>query len=96
VGTWVSFWEEIMDKDQAQMFCRLTETQIPVGSRWRHYKGGIYQVIAVSCMEVMPETILVTYRSEAYGTCWTRSADNWLDHDWAEGEPSQHRFTRMP
>mgnify|MGYP001239110437 CR=1 FL=1 len=89
-------------KDQAQKFCKpqkfckLTEAQVPVGSRWKHYKGGLYTIVAVSCLEEKPEEIMVTYKSERYGTVWTRTATNFLDH-WTEtGEPTQHRFERVP
>jgi hypothetical protein len=46
---------------------------------WRHYKGGIYVVVAVSLMEDSLEP-LVTYRSNKHGTFWTRTMGNFLEH----------------
>lgn len=48
------------------------------GDTYRHYKGGLYTIVARSLME---ETLtpLVTYRSEANGTCWTRTIANFTE-----------------
>lgn len=49
-----------------------------VGSRWRHYKGGTYRITATSLHEETLER-LITYRSEVYGSFWTRTHANWLE-----------------
>lgn len=84
-----------MTKEQAQVLREVTEIKVPLGSRWRHYKGGTYEVIAVSCMEEKPEVILVTYRSELHGSSWTRTATNWLEAWQETGAAPQHRFVRI-
>jgi hypothetical protein len=57
------------------------------GQHYRHYKGGLYTVLAISLREYDLEP-QVTYRSETYGTCWTRSLANFLEHV----EPDCPRF----
>lgn len=69
----------ITGKEQAQRHRAIVESQIPVGSIWKHYKGGIYRVIAISCMENNPDEVLVTYKSDAHGSIWTRTSVNWLE-----------------
>lgn len=49
-----------------------------VGSVWRHYKGGLYVVVARSIKEDTLEP-LVTYRSNARGTFWTRTLANFME-----------------
>lgn len=48
------------------------------GGRWRHYKGGTYTVV---CSSIAEDTLtpLVTYRSETYGSVFTRTLDNWRE-----------------
>ena len=64
------------DKDKAQIDlreCAVREHQI-----YRHYKGGLYVVIAVSLKEDTLEP-MVTYRSNNHRMCWTRTLENWIE-----------------
>jgi hypothetical protein len=58
-----------------------------VGSRWRHYKGGLYEVVAVSLKEdtLVP---LVTYRSLEKDYFWTRTLEDWWQPVLHEGKPA--------
>jgi hypothetical protein len=47
-----------------------------VGSRWRHYRGSRYEVVALSLNEFDLEP-LVTYRGLDTGLTWTRTLENW-------------------
>ena len=54
-------------------------------SRWRHYKGGIYAVIACAVDEATLEPVVV-YRGEARRHLWTRPLAAWtevVEHDGA-------------
>jgi hypothetical protein len=61
------------DKDLAQ--ARIEEHGPKVGSRFRHYKGGEYVVIA-NALEEATLNHLVVYRAPK-GTVWTRPIDDW-------------------
>lgn len=43
---------------------------------YRHYKGGIYRVIAHATDDVTEKPVVV-YRSEQDGRIWVRTLDNW-------------------
>lgn len=60
------------DKENAH---RELEGAPKIGQVFRHYKGGLYVVTEVSIMEDSLEP-LVTYRSNARGTSWTRTLAN--------------------
>ena len=65
----------------------------PSGSRWQHYKGDFYTVLACGVKEstLTPEVI---YRSEALGFVWTRSLDEWRERvKWPDGSLG-HRYRR--
>lgn len=64
------------------------------GERYRHYKGGEYEVIAAAVheSELYP---LVVYRSLAYGYVWARPLDAWREVVEVEGR-TVRRFTRIP
>jgi hypothetical protein len=64
------------------------------GERYRHYKGGEYEVIvaAVHESELYP---LVVYRSLAYGYVWARPLDAWREVVEVEGR-TVRRFARIP
>lgn len=47
-----------------------------VGTCWRHYKGGIYTVIAVGKVE-KDQTPCVVYQSLADGQVWVRPLSEW-------------------
>ncbi len=48
------------------------------GEVWRHYKGGMYDIITIAVheSELVP---LVVYRSQSHGTVWARPVGNWLE-----------------
>lgn len=52
--------------------------------KYRHYKGGIYEVLQRSVKEDTLEP-LVTYRSVETGGIWTRTLANW--NDVIDGQP---------
>jgi hypothetical protein len=87
----VSFDDEA--KQLAQT--RLSKMVVPdIGSVWEHYNGGFYVVVAVSLREDSLEP-MVTYRSNKYGTYWTRTLENFMG-DW-ESSPGvrSSRFFRQ-
>lgn len=61
-------------KDRAQEELRVASLQ--PGDRYRHYKGGEYEV--VSCV-IKEDTLepLVIYKSLAKGTLWARTLADW-------------------
>lgn len=62
------------------------------GHRYRHYKGGLYEVVTSSVKEDTLE-ILVTYRSLEKGSIWTRTLENWREKvDTPDGQVSRFRF----
>jgi hypothetical protein len=63
-------------KDQAQ--AALTGCGIEAGQVYRHYKGGIYVVMAVSIKEDTLEP-MVTYRSHRKRGVWTRTLANFIE-----------------
>lgn len=60
------------------------------GTLFRHYKGGLYEVVCVSVAEDTLES-LVTYRSLEHGYLWTRTLRNW-----SETVCGQPRFSPLP
>jgi hypothetical protein len=61
---------------------------------WRHYKGGIYTLVACSLNESTLEP-MVTYRSNRKGTYWTRTLNNFVEQ--VETSPGLFcpRFTQV-
>lgn len=43
--------------------------------RFRHYKGGTYELVALAKEEADPQNVLVIYKAEIDGTIWARPAD---------------------
>jgi hypothetical protein len=60
------------------------------GRRFRHYKGGLYEVVNVAVDEASGEVVVI-YRSEAKAYIWMRTAQNFLE----EVEPGKRRFTQI-
>jgi hypothetical protein len=59
----------------------MTTTNNPVrnvipGKLYRHYKGGIYEVMHLA-KHTETDEILVIYRSAQFGTYYARPLDNW-------------------
>ncbi len=63
------------------------------GTRYRHYKGGEYEVL---CCAVKEDTLepLVVYRSLTHGTVWARTLGNWTEEVEHEGRRVK-RFTSL-
>lgn len=78
------------DKDIAQ--ARIEETGPTPGSRFRHYKGGEYEVVA-NALEEATLNHLVVYRAPK-GTVWTRPIDDWNAMVDVDSKPVQ-RFTPL-
>ncbi len=64
-----------------------------LGQRFRHYKGGLYEVITVAQLEATHEP-LVVYRAEVDGTVWARPLSQWSETVEHEGQ-SVIRFTSL-
>lgn len=64
--------------------------QMPEGSYWTHYKGGVYKIITVACKEDTLEPIVV-YQSLKNGSIWARTLQNWRERVQLEGK-SVKRF----
>lgn len=61
--------------------------------KYRHYKGGIYQIICEARLESDPEVVMVVYRSEA-GLIWTRPREAFFEIVQHDGKQVQ-RFAPM-
>lgn len=49
------------------------------GQKYRHYKGGEYEIVATGFLEDS-ETPCVVYRSLEKGIVWVRTAKNFLEY----------------
>lgn len=78
------------EKDTVQK--KINETGPTPGARFRHYKGGEYEVIA-NALEEATLGHVVVYRA-ADGTVWTRPIDDWNETVAMNGVPTK-RFTEM-
>lgn len=52
-----------------------TPAPVPAG-RYRHFKGGLYDVIGVARVEADPDQSVVVYRAVVDGTLWTRPVES--------------------
>lgn len=61
------------------------------GQRYRHYKGGTYEIL---CLAMCTETKLegVVYRSEQYGTVYFRYLTVFMS---SVSDTNQHRFEQI-
>lgn len=55
------------------------------GQRFRHYKGGLYEVVTVATLEATYEP-LVVYRAEVDGAVWARPLSQWSESVEYEGQ----------
>ena len=69
-------------KDEAQE--KLALARIPLG-RYRHYKGPLYEVFALTIDEATLEQ-LVHYTSLVHGTSWTRTVKNFTEDVEVDGK----------
>lgn len=76
----------VISKSQAQ---RLTRQGPKPGEICRHWKGGLYTVMARAIKEDALEP-LVIYQSNKYGYMWARTVENFTE----EVEPGVTRFRR--
>jgi hypothetical protein len=53
--------------------------------RYRHYKGGIYELICEATLESDPSVTMIVYRA-ANGTIWTRPASVFFEMIEHEGQ----------
>lgn len=61
---------------------------------FQHWKGGLYVILSVSVMQETWE-ILVTYKSNKYGTQWTHTLDDFTKQVTVPNIPGQTpRFCR--
>lgn len=56
--------------------------------KYRHYKGGIYEIVCEARFEPDPELMMMVYRAED-GTIWTRPRDVFF-------EMVEHEGKRVP
>jgi len=42
--------------------------------KFKHFKGGVYELICEATLESNPHIVMVVYRSSE-GTCWVRPRD---------------------
>lgn len=61
--------------------------------KYRHYKGGIYELVCEALLESDPTVTLMIYRSHN-GSIWARPKDVFFEMVQVEGE-SVSRFTKM-
>ena len=59
--------------------------------KYRHYKGGVYELVCEARLEPDPDVIMVVYESEE-GLIWTRPRDVFFEMVEHEGNFVQ-RFT---
>jgi len=53
--------------------------------KYRHYKGGLYEIVCEAKLESDPAVIMMVYRNEA-GTIWTRPKSAFLEMVEYEGK----------
>lgn len=46
--------------------------------KYRHYKGGIYEIVCEAKLESDPSVIMMVYKNEA-GAIWTRPRDAFFE-----------------
>lgn len=61
--------------------------------QYRHYKGGIYEIVCEALLESDPGVVMVVYRSEE-GLVWTRPRDVFFELVEFEGK-TVPRFARI-
>jgi len=47
--------------------------------RYRHYKGGIYELVCEATLESDPTVTMIVYRAAANGTIWVRPASAFFE-----------------
>lgn len=65
-----------------------------IGSSYRHYKGGLYEVITMATHTETNEA-LVIYKSLYFGSIHARPLDQWFEVIEISEDLSTHRFTPL-
>lgn len=60
--------------------------------RFRHYKGGFYEFVALAKEEADPQNLLVVYKAETDGSVWARPSNVFFERVQHLGE-NVSRFT---
>ncbi|MFA6972212.1 MAG: DUF1653 domain-containing protein [Gallionella sp.] len=47
--------------------------------KYRHYKGGIYEVVCEARLEADPDVVMMVYQSAVDGVIWTRPKEAFLE-----------------
>jgi hypothetical protein len=68
----------------------MTEIYPKPGGIYRHYKGGLYEVLHLS-KHTETDEILVNYKSLHFGSFYSRPLESW--HKTIESQPLLKRFT---
>ncbi len=76
-----------MTKDQA--LAEIDRSPVRVGQRWRHYKGGEYDVVAVALLEATLDPVVVYAGHD--GVVWVRTLYVFLE----EVSSGVARFSRV-
>ena len=92
IGDYVIFRSQIADVRILPAF-EEAAASIPPG-RYRHFKGGEYEVIAVARHSETEETMVVYKALYGDGTVWVRPADMWNDTVERDGKVFR-RFCRL-
>jgi hypothetical protein len=58
--------------------------------KYRHYKGGSYEIVCEALLESAPDVTMIVYRGED-GSIWTRPRDVFFEMVQHEGN-MVHRF----
>jgi hypothetical protein len=61
--------------------------------KYRHYKGGIYEIVCEAKLESDPSVIMMVYKSED-GSVWTRPRNVFFEFVQHEGK-TVPRFARI-
>ena len=78
-------------KESAQEL--LKKVALQPGDRYRHYKGGEYEVITCAVDEATLDLVVVYY-NVTHGSVWTRTLENWNEVVEVTGERVK-RFIRL-
>ena len=54
--------------------------------KYRHYKGGLYELVCEAKLEADPSVTMMVYRSLADGMIWTRPKDVFFERVEHEGK----------
>ncbi|MBR1437851.1 MAG: DUF1653 domain-containing protein [Synergistaceae bacterium] len=55
------------------------EAKIPVNAIFRHFKGNLYEVLAIAKDTETEEPIVIYQDINKHGTIWARPASMWFD-----------------